>query len=161
MPVDFSHGMGDSPGARISSTPGHISMTRFLITSALIGALMTTTAAARERYQCIVQDFIGFGDDAAFKAANKRKTFDLTIDKDEIIALSKSRDFDDSEKHYRIHERDLLDTIALGKEVISGLDSLVLPSNPEDRIDRKGHFNATIALQSSFYLNTWLLRCTR
>ena len=134
---------------------------KFLSTAALIAALAGFTAspaAALAQYQCVVQDFIGFSDDEAFKQKNRRKTFTLLVKRDEVVVFVKSKDYRDSEQRYVITARNLLDTIALG-EMRTSLETLVFPKDPQVTLARKGYFNATIALQSNFYLNTWLLRC--
>lgn len=127
----------------------------------LVLLLAAAPAQALDRYRCVVEDFMGFGNDATFEAMNKRKAFTLLVTDTEIVAIMTSKDFQDAETRYHIHYRDSLDTIALEEPGGAGLGTLVMPATPDARIARKGYFNTTIALQSTFYLNTWLLRCAR
>ncbi|MCZ4352106.1 hypothetical protein O4H61_06215 [Roseovarius aestuarii] len=115
-------------------------------------------AQAVEQFSCVVDRFLPSGDDATFAAKNARKTFDLLVKKDEIIAFVRSKDFKNSETRYQIIDRGTLDMVAIETN-ISGLSSLVLPVNPASRLKSDGYFNATISLQSRSFINTWLLRC--
>ncbi|MDQ2089266.1 hypothetical protein [Marimonas arenosa] len=115
--------------------------------------------SALEQFHCSVENFIGFSDDENFKRKNRRKTFTLQIENNEIMAFVKSKDFRDYENRYAITAKNKLVTIAISDSVTS-LDALVIPPRPRRTIRRKGYFNATVATQSNHYLNTWLLRCT-
>lgn len=131
----------------------------FLLTCAAGVALSAPPAEARTEYHCVVQDFIGFSDDTAFKAKNRRKTFTLVVGSNTITTRVKSREFRDHENTYRITKRGLLDTFAITDRT-SSLDTLAMPSNPRNMLNRQGYFNATVATQANHYLNTWLLRCS-
>lgn len=135
-------------------------MPRFLSALLVILALSLTaqSAQAEDRFDCIVENFIGFSDDDAFKAKNKRKLFTLTVTDDTITTFVRSKEFQDHSRTYRITRRKTLDTIAIGNSSVAH-DSLTLPSNPHRTIQRKGHFNATVATQANHYVNAWLLRC--
>ncbi len=132
-------------------------MLRPLLSLALLAPL---PAVAAETYSCTVEKFISTDEDAEFARKNARKTFTLVIEGDTITARVKSKDFRDHENIYEIARRDMLFTAAIGPEPASGLDTLVLPARPAGKIASNGHFNATVALQGEFFLNTWLLNCT-
>ncbi|MDQ2093439.1 hypothetical protein [Rhodalgimonas zhirmunskyi] len=117
-------------------------------------------AQTPDQFSCAVEDFIGFSDDAAFKAKNKRKRFTLRITGTEVIAFVKSKDFRDHENRYEIIQRKMLDTVAINAGRGS-LGTLVIPADPRRTLARKGYFNASVSTQSNHFVNSWLLRCTK
>ncbi|QDC09027.1 hypothetical protein FHY55_07110 [Oceanicola sp. D3] len=131
-------------------------MTRLL---PVVFALLTATPALAESYACTVQDFTTFSrDDTGFIEANKRKTYDLTIDGDTITLAMHSQDFESNTYSYTVTRRAFLDTIARRADS-SGVNLLVLPPRPAATLARDGHFSATLSVQSNHYTNSWLLAC--
>ena len=120
----------------------------------LLGAL-PLSASEPERWDCIVEDFrTADNNDEDFRQANLDKKFELIISDKDVIVKSMSSTFSDSERRYLITDRKFIEVTAIGESIVN-TDIIVFS---EDRVSG-GFFNATITIQGSFFVNSWILGC--
>ncbi|MEM6489232.1 MAG: hypothetical protein AAF677_13370 [Pseudomonadota bacterium] len=125
---------------------------------ALSGALVPAQSAAAGVYACAVSAFLTTSsDDAAFVAGNTDKRFEVTVGAADLVITSRSEQFTDATKTYRIVMRDVM-FVAARSESAFATDTAVLPAraaNPQ----ASAAFEMSIALQAPSFTNVWLLDC--
>jgi hypothetical protein len=110
-------------------------------------------------WQCTVENFTTFDEeDAAFIEKNLRKKFILTVTQLDILVEVTSEDFGRTEDRYSFFFSGSWASYAR-IEGPAYLDTISLPRDPSRKIEENGYFNATMTIQSDFYVNSWLLRC--
>ncbi len=130
----------------------------FIALILLLGAL-PAAAAAPEVWQCITADFRTASDNEdSFKRDNLAKTFEMIISDTEIIVRSFSDVFSDSEERYVIIQSKFSNIVGMGDHLMNA-KIVVIPANRTDVVRAGGEFEATITIQGSFFINSWLLRC--
>lgn len=134
-------------------------MNRHFLTAFCLFFASTTNALPAEgnSYRCQVIGFHQVSDrqDAAFQDQNMQKVFDVFDLGDRFKVVMNSRSFKSGVTEYADVKRGVLVTTA-SEASTSGQGTFAIESSPKSE-----PVSATIALQSSDFVNVWRLQCIR
>ncbi len=121
----------------------------------ILSGVSSSFASPGDKYKCVVDKFGGTGEyDKNFVDLNLSKTFLISEEKDHLLVSFSAPKPLFGQSVYTIFKKSISGIFGIRKES-AFLDSIVLahPTKPE--------ISATLVIQSTFFINTWLLDCQK
>lgn len=132
-------------------------MFRHIVVAAAIAAIgLTATPAAAKTLNCTTVDFFSFDrEDRQSAVKNMRKKYEITRSEKKINIKMTSPDYEPRDTEYYLVNDGLLGYLGIRSTAI-GSETVVLGKRPSKG---ESHIDATIAVQGTFFVNTWRLHC--